>query len=62
MNNKQLYQDVIKNAGYGIEQHEHPKQRFIQKKLVEVAFRMGVKAGLKDKKVIDKLLNDFDRG
>ena len=57
---RKLYEEVIKRAGYGITVPEYREQRFIQKRLVEVAYRMGVDAGMSDRKKIDKLIADFN--
>lgn len=55
-----LYDKVVKHAGYGITAPEDREQRFIQKRLVEVAYAMGVDAGMKDREEINKMLDKFN--
>lgn len=57
---RNLYEEVIKRARYGITAPTDREQLFIQKRLVDVAYTMGVDAGMKDREEIDKMLDKFN--
>ncbi len=60
MKPKELYEKVLERAGQGIKFSEKNKDRYIQKKLIESAYLIGVHVGMSDKENLDKLFNEFD--